>query len=366
MGCVPITLGWILITLATSVPTLYIARILCGLSLGLCISVMPIYLGEIASHRIRGSLLVMCSLMLQVGVLLAYSVAPFISFHALALFGLFPVAIFSLTAYWLPETPYYLIMKSEETLALACLKKLRGHDEVQDELQKIIYVVQNTNSCKVLSGWNAGDRYSVLIMVCIASLEMLCGSFTIIVYAETIFEKFGSNLKVYQLSILFGLVQVITSGLAASVVDLIGRKPLLKISVCGTAICNLTVGLFFLLERYSIETSSFAWIPILAIMAFIFFYFFGMASVVFVFLGEIFSNNMKKVGCAMYTMVSALMAFMVQKLFQVVSDNVGSDVPFFAFAIFGILFLPFVWFYVPETKRKYIHDILDDLNTGIK
>lgn len=53
---IPKIMSWIFIGLATSVPIIYVGRILAGIGCGITYAVMPMYLGEISSKRTRGPL----------------------------------------------------------------------------------------------------------------------------------------------------------------------------------------------------------------------------------------------------------------------------------------------------------------------
>lgn len=63
-----------------------------------------------------------------------------------------------------------------------------------------------------------------------------------------------------------------------------------------------------------------------------------------------------------FTITGGVFSFIVAKLFQIVSDDLGSDYTFWGFALFTYLFIPFVWFLIPETKGKSLDVILDEIN----
>lgn len=129
----------------------------------------------------------------------------------------------------------------------------------------------------------------------------------------------------------------------------------------GAAICNTIVGLYFFLERMEVNVTGIAWLPMLAIMVFIVAYTIGMATVTFAILGEIFPKNLKSVAGPAFTITGGAFSFIVAKLFQIVSDDLGSDYTFWGFALFTYLFIPFVWFLIPETKGKALDVILDEI-----
>lgn len=366
IGVIPISLAWILIGFANAVPYLYVARFMCGLTSGLCYTVIPMYIGEIASDKIRGGLTVMLTIIVKTGVLLVYFIGPLVTFSQLAFLGLIPPVVFLLTVSWLPETPYYLLGENRSDEAFKNLSKLRGHANVHEELDEMALSVKKSQENKaefkeLLQA--GGNRKALIILVGLTSAQILCGSQVIIAYAQTIFNRVGTNFETSDISIILGIVQLITVAVAASIIDFVGRRPLLLISVGGTAICNAVVGVYFLLERLQIDIKQITWVPVLALMIFIICYNLGMSTVLFAVLGEIFPKNLRAKAGAVYAMTTSTYSFSVSKLFQVVSDGLGSDVTFFGFAMFGFIFFPFVWCVVPETKGKSLNLILEELNS---
>lgn len=53
---IPKIVSWIFIGFSTSVPLIYVGRILAGIGCGITYAVMPMYLGEISSKQTRGPL----------------------------------------------------------------------------------------------------------------------------------------------------------------------------------------------------------------------------------------------------------------------------------------------------------------------
>lgn len=303
--------------------------------------------------------------MMKSGILLVYVIGRYAEFRTLAYLNLIPALCFMCLVYWMPETPYYLLAKQRETEARRNLVWLRGHQDVGAELDKMQESVRNsfgTDGTIRELFYVRGNRRAFFIVICLTAVQILCGSQVIVAYAETIFLKVGSGLDANGVSIIIGVVQFISAAFSASVVDRIGRRPLLMLSISGMIICNFLVGLYFNLIRQDVNVSGLDWLPTVAIVAFVVCYVMGMATVIFALLGEIFPSNMKAIAGALYTVTSSALSFGVHKLFQVVSDGWGSDVTFWGFALFGVIFFPFIWFMVPETKGKSLDEILEQMN----
>jgi len=365
LAAIPLVISWILIGVAESIALIYVSRILSGLAYGTAYSVLPMYLGEIASNRIRGAISTILTVMAKFGILYAYSIGPYVSVRLMAWLAIIPAGIFIATFIWLPESPYYLLVKNERDKAKISLSRLRQRDDVDEELERMSVAVKKTQENKGTFQelfFDKANRMSLIIIIGLAAAQQLCGSQAIIAYSETIFQRVGSTLGASESAIVLGAVQLVSAAVSSSIVDVVGRRPLLLSSVIGAAICNTIVGLYFFLERMEVDVTGIAWLPMLALMVFIVTYTIGMATVTFAILGEIIKMNLKSVAGPTFTITGGAISFIVVKLFQIVSDDLGSDYTFWGFALFTYMFIPFVWFLIPETKGKSFEVILDEIN----
>lgn len=274
-----------------------------------------------------------------------------------------PPILFIITFIWLPDSPYYLIGKNREKDAIRSLERLRGHNDVQAEYERMCVAVRKSEDNKgafkeIMSRNNI--RASIIIMG-LGGIQQLCGSQAVISYAQIIFDDMGSALGGAESSFVLGAVQIVASCLSSSIVDRFGRRPLLLFSVGGAAICNTIVGIYFYLHHIENDVSSISWLPMVAIMVFIVSYTLGLATVTFVILGEVFPKNLRAAAGAVFTIFASLCGFGVAKMFQLVTDNVGSHATFWIFAGFSYIFIPFIWFIIPETKNKSLDTILEEL-----
>lgn len=275
-----------------------------------------------------------------------------------------PPILFVICFIWLPDSPYFLIGKNRDRDALISLEKLRGHKDVQSEYEMMHSAVRKSEENKgtfkeIMSRDNS---HAMVIILGLAAVQQLCGSQAVISYAQIIFDEVGSDLGGAESTIVLAVIQLAAAALSSVTVDRFGRKPLLLFSVLAPAICNTIVGVyFFLRDNNNKDVSGLAWLPMTAIMIFIVAYSLGLASVVFVVLGEVFPKNLRATAGAVFTIFASAIGFGVAKMFQIVSDNVGIYATFWIFAGFSYIFVPFIWFVVPETKGKSLDSILEEL-----
>lgn len=115
------------------VQELYIARLACGLSTGSGYVSTMMYVGEISPARIRGILTSALTVASKFGVLIEWTIGPFLSVRNLALVSLTLPIIFVSSIVWLPESPYHLMRRGRHQEAIETLARLRGTTNVAEE-----------------------------------------------------------------------------------------------------------------------------------------------------------------------------------------------------------------------------------------
>lgn len=361
IGMVPMLTGWLLTAIANSLWVLLVARICFGIAYTFIFPI-PIYLGEISSDKIRGYSITTMLVMGRLALLFMFSVAPYTSISNMAWISMAPPLLFLVTFIWMPESPYFLVGKDKKEEARSVLKRLRGHDEVDDELERIVINVKlsKENQGTFREIISPDNRKGLVNLFVLVALSFLSGYTAIQDYSQSIFSKIQNDLEPHVVSIILAIVGLSSVFFGNMVVDRLGRKPLLLISITGCAICNTVVGVYFSLsERHGVDVSAFGWIPILALMAFIVSYALGLGLVVYTMLGEIFPKHLKAVVGGTYIVIAAVTDTIVGKLFQTITDGVGGDVSFGIFALCLYLGIPFVIWNVPETKGKSFDEILE-------
>lgn len=137
---IPHIISWILIIVAWNPYILYLSRFIGGIGLGIGYVICPMYIGEIADKEIRGSLGSFIKLMVTFGELYAHAIGPFVSYECLAYSCAVMPVIFLLTFGWMPESPYYLLMKNREDKAINSLKRLKRYateDQLEEDMEQM-------------------------------------------------------------------------------------------------------------------------------------------------------------------------------------------------------------------------------------
>ncbi|KAJ8954036.1 hypothetical protein NQ318_004337 [Aromia moschata] len=329
---VPLFAGWVLIGLADSVEELYAARFIAGLSSGISISMIPMYLGEIAEPEVRA----------------AYS----------------PLVLFS-TFVWMPESPSFLLRKGRVEDARRTLETLRGKENADRELKRLEEAVREEIAAKpsVLELFRDQiNRRAAVVAFGLRTVQQFCGTTAITFYCKTIFEQTSDFMSPNISTIVYFSLQLIIAFFASFLVDIFGRRPLLKISLYGT--CStlfLMSGFIYVKDRTDVDTSNYNVVLVLLLLLNVSSVSVGIRNIPLLMMGEMFSPSIKPIALCVGTILYSILASLSAKLFHVTSEILGMYVPFLIFAALSFLSVFFVVFYVPETKGKTLEDIQREL-----
>lgn len=146
-----------------------------------------------------------------------------------------------------------------------------------------------------------------------------------------------------------------------------GRKPILIISAVGCALGEIMLGSYCYLQIYSPDiVSNWRWMPLLGCCIFAILANFGLFTLPYIIVGEIFPINVKEIASSINIIYGIILAFIVSKFFMPLSAAWGRHNVLWLFASACLLGALFVYFIVPETKDKQFIQIQDELNGKLK
>lgn len=169
------TLSWVLIGTAWSAKLLMVARFFAGVGRFLVYLVSTDYICEIAEPKIRGILTSTIYIMMNIGLILVYSLGPSIEVIHFALLGAIISLIELVAIKWVPESPYVLISRGKTQRARSVLKSLRSRWNVESELDDITKAVQRQDE-ENRRYWNwilvKSNRKAVLILSSLQAFQV--------------------------------------------------------------------------------------------------------------------------------------------------------------------------------------------------
>ncbi|KAK4876104.1 hypothetical protein RN001_012526 [Aquatica leii] len=352
-------IAWILIGCATSVEFLYVSQFISGIANNNAFVSTPIYISEIADKRIRGFLGTFTYTTLLTGVIVVYAVAPFVSLTALSLVAELFLVVQLVIFPFMPNSPYYLLVKGKTETARKALKYLRATEDVEQELDEIAVAVERQQSERgrlidlfVIKS----NRKAIIIMTMLNFTQNFSGISVTIMNIHSILED-AVTLSTNTAAILFSLLMLLASLCTSAVIDKVGRKMILGCSSFLTGICLFVIAIYFTLKHSGADVKPYNWILLVSIMMYAISFKFGIGLVPIVMTGEIFSTNIKALGVTLADAMYVLFGLASINLYQFLKQNYGIYVPFYIFGCccFGAGF--FTVFYIPETKGKTLEEI---------
>jgi sugar porter (SP) family MFS transporter len=338
--------------LATNVEYFMLFRFLGGLAIGASSVVAPIYISEIAPAKHRGKLVISFQLNVVLGILIAYISNYFIQGIEndwrimLGVVGI-PSLLFSVLISFTPETPTFLLLKSNNVEAAK--KVLALADPNPEETIKRITENQK-NQIKGERLFSKKFLTPLLLSFLFAFFNQMSGINAIIFYAPRIYELTGLGKESALLSTAgIGLANLIFTMLGWYFIDRIGRKKLMYIGSFGYI---LTLGLITL----SFYQENFTLVP-LYIFVFIASHAIGQGSVIWVFISEIFPNSVRASGMAWGSLTHWVLAALVANFFPIFTEMFGGTAIFGFFGVMMVGQLAYVIFMMPETKGTSLEEI---------
>ncbi|XP_075217187.1 facilitated trehalose transporter Tret1-like isoform X2 [Lycorma delicatula] len=359
-------IGWILILTKISFWVICTARIFFGLSMGVAFTVVPLYVGEIASPEVRGVLGVAFQSMLHLGHLIEFVLGPWLSYFELATVSLCIPLAFLIATYFMVESPYFLLKEGKYDNAGKAYSKLSGETNLQEiELQlhrmqdMLDQLTHSRGTIKdiFLSGQH---RDALLVVLVLAVAQRFSGMSAVVAYASSTFPSTTGGLNSSQYTILFGVTVLIFTIISGIFIDSRGRRPLTLISCAGCCIAEAVVSFYY--YYYENKTNALSLLPVVVISCYACFYSIGLGPVINVLQSELFAPSVKGVSSSIVTVIHGISSFIVTKLYPFIKKSAGVYVDFSIFSIACLVAFIFSYFYLPETKRKSLQEVQEDCN----
>ncbi|KAJ3651074.1 hypothetical protein Zmor_017135 [Zophobas morio] len=344
---------------------LYVGRFMGGIGEGMTITVILLYIGEIAEPTIRGTLATLVSITWYSGVLFVNIVGSYLSIRDTAITFIALPVLFVLLFYKMPESPYYLLMNNDEEQAERALKFLRRQSDVTQELTKLKLDVNRQMSergtFKDIFTIDS-NRRAFFVTVGARFFQLATGVASFNLYLQLLLKEATHTLDPDVGSTIVLLIQLIMTVCSTFIIDKWGRKPLLLFSSTGCFINLAVQSVFFILkERTAVDVSVVDWFPLVMMFLHIFLYSIGLGVVVSVLTSEMFSASIKAKLICLVNACYALLTLVYTKYYQFTADEFGLVVPFLSFAVLTFVGVLFIWFVVPETKGKSLEEIQQKL-----
>ena len=193
-----------------------------------------------------------------------------------------------------------------------------------------------------------------MIGVVLMYLNIMCGAFALITYSANVFQASGSSLDPFTCSIVFAIFQLVGTCLASQLVDKVGRKALLILSLVGSSFGLSTMGAYQYLYEQGHDVSAFDWIPVVSLSFVVTVASIGILPLPFVILAEILPQKLRAVMSSICMLLLSFIAFTTLKFFPIMLEIIGLHGCMWVFATSCTAGTFFVIFVMDETKGKVL------------
>ncbi len=366
--------------LANSLVVLSIFRFVGGVAVGIASVIAPAYIAEIAPAGIRGRLGSLQQLAIVSGIFLSLLVdyaiaaaagnsrAPW-AFGYAAWRWMFaamtvPAVLYGVLSFTIPESPRYLMAKGRIDEAREVLKRVLGERGLTAKIGQIRESLRRDKppSWSDLRGPAFGLLPIVWVGIGLSVFQQFVGINVIFYYSSVLWEAVGfSEKNSLIITVITSVVNIVTTFVAISLIDRVGRRPLLLIGSAGMAI---TLGvLAYVFAHAPLGAQGQPQLqgsegPIALLAANLFVFAFGMSwgPVVWVLLGEKFPNQIRAGALSVAACAQWLANWAISTSFPILK-NAGLGLAYGLYTAFAILSFLFVWRFVTESKGRELEDM---------
>jgi MFS family permease len=192
-------------------------------------------------------------LYLSLGILLCFAMSTSLPYYHVALGAAVAVTLFVVLAFWLRETPRWLLANGRAHSAFESLKWFRGPNyDLYGELNTMKLSLSDDNRTGV---WKEFRKKYVLVplvmLLLVFFFQQIGGLNAMGAYGTIIFKDAGVNHPQLASALTMGVSDIVGNVVAGVIVDRMGRKPLLVISGIGMGVGSSLLGIHFYLTRPS-------------------------------------------------------------------------------------------------------------------
>ncbi|XP_042878117.1 facilitated trehalose transporter Tret1-like [Penaeus japonicus] len=350
---------WLLQAFTPYLSLLYLGRLGSCLIFNVVGPLAPSLISELVEPAVRGSLVAVVEAVVALGQLAVYVMADALPWRLTTALCAAPFFVVFVLAFFVPESPYWLLRQDRTEAATKALERLRGSvKDVGAELQEIETSIKERPQATLVDQLRqlsvAQNFRPVLFLASVFMLRELGGQYVVFSYTVYLFRQAGVAMDAFTCTILVGVVRLVCTVLGSLLLDRVGRRPMILMTsvVCGV---SQLVGGVFLLAQFP----GASWVPLAAVLVFVSSYGLGLSPIPWVLLGEILPTAVRSVGSSICVFNFALTIFVVSYTFPPLVARAGVGTALIVFAGFHAVLSGVVWAFLPETRGKSLTDLKD-------
>ena len=356
------------------------SRILGGVGIGAASVLAPMYIAEVAPAHLRGRLASLQQLAIVLGLFCAFlsnDVLVELAGKAGAVFWLgaaawrwmfwmeaVPSAAFLLGVLLIPESPRFLVICGKQKLARQIFARIGGDaDALVLQVEKSLQGEHKPQLSDVLVPGTRRIASVVWVAMGLAALQQFVGINIIFYYGDVLWKAAGVTEQwALRINLLTGLVNILATIPAILLVDRVGRKPLLLTGSIGMALSLGAMAIVFGTAGVGaggtpVISHAASLFGLAAANLYIIAFAVSWGPVMWVLLGEMFSNRRRGAGLGVAGATNWVANFAVTVSFLPLLKAIGFAGAYGIYTLAAIISVFFVWTAVKETKGKSLEEM---------
>ncbi len=352
-----------------------VCRFFLGLTIGVSLIAVPIFVAESVPARIRGATLVAYQVAAVVGIILGY-------LGALALSGLgeainwrimlglaaVPAVLLIPALLRLPETARWLVLKGRIAEARVSLVRTDPDADVDAELNDIQQAISSEKGGRIKEMLRKPYLRATVFVVGLGFFIQITGINATVAYGPKIFQAMGidTNTESILMSTLVQGIALVAVLASMTVVDRWGRRPILLTGITIMIVSQLAMVLTFATQQGSTFTTGQVVLGFIGLAGINVGFVFGFGALVWVYSSESFPARLRGYGSSAMLGSDLLANIIIAQFFLTILSTIGGAWSFGIFAILAVLAWLFVWRLAPETKGRELEEIQSFWENGGK
>ncbi|KRT85039.1 membrane transporter, partial [Oryctes borbonicus] len=380
-------IGWLVLTLAAKIDgqiyaMLLVGRLITGFSTGLASISAAVYMAEVSSPELRGMFTTASATFFSLGILTVYFLGYLFKddWGQIALItAIIPVISMTLSIFFLPESPAWLVSKNREIEAKKNLTKIYGFknstNEIREEIQTLVdnrkknEIKKKPENTSFFAPLKKKFKYfkrptclkPFLIILTYFFFLQFSGVFVIIFYCIDIVKEAGVSIDPHVAIVAIALTRLLGALCVFLISKKCGRRSPSIFSGVFITICMLGLSAYLYCKNNDIIGEDLipklTWLPLTLLVAYFFTSAVGFLTVPFAMAAEVFPTKIRGLASGLVTCLAYGFNFITVKTYGVMMQSMGNDGFFCFYGIMGLLGTIFVIVFLPETKGKTLQEI---------